>query len=395
MDRFEEIRKQRQFYPATNGRAYLMSAATGLVGKDIYEAYLKYMDGRYFIGGDAAWGEDGVGTGSMLLRARESIGKMINADGKNICFGDNSSRMLNIFINGITLGKGDNIIIPEDTFISSHMAWKEKQKSEGFEMRFIPMENGEVSADRVIGAADENTKVISICHVENNTGYRHDIIKIGEFCKKNGIILLVDGMQSMGVLRVDVRKMNIDYLIGGDYKWMQGFCGTGYAYISDRCLEILPQPGAGWFGAAEKFGSHDGDIKLSSGADRFEYGYPNAPGIFSLALAAEKYMSLGGENIEDYVLYLADRIREKVRKSSVMKLQYDPSDINRSQIVKIIVENVDECFGEYLTENDVFVNASFEDGKCIIRLSIHYYNNETDIEKFVETVEKYKTAKRR
>ncbi len=386
----EHILNQRIHFPLLEKKTYLMSASTGLVADYVYDAYKRYQSDRFLLGGDSKWGEENMGTQDMLLWAREQLGRMMNADKRNIAFGDNSSRMLNIFCSAVSLKEDENIVIPTDSFISGHMAWKEKRNKEGFEIRVVPSVGGRVRFEDIVSSCDEKTKVLHICHVENNTGFRHDMKKIGQFCSENNILLIVDAMQSMGVINVDVKKMHIDFLIGGDYKWMTGFCGTGYAYISDRCLSLFTPQGAGWFGAAERFGSHEGDVPLSENADKFEYGYPNAPGIYSLGLAAEKFNMLGGENVEKYVLSLAGYLREKVSESKHMKLMYDFPEEECSEVVKIMTDYSSPSFEEYLEENDIAVNCYYDGKFWSMRVSVHYVNNTYDIDRFISVADNFR-----
>ena len=91
-------------------------------------------------------------------------------------------------------------------------------------------ENGSrhVPAEKILKeAADKRTRLVTLSHVEYASGQRHDLAKIGEFCRANGKLFCVDAIQTVGVLPVDVQAMNIDYLSADGHKWMLGPEGRG------------------------------------------------------------------------------------------------------------------------------------------------------------------------
>ena len=116
----EMIREQRRRCPALQNCTYLLSQSTGLVPDFVHQAVQQYQDDRYYKGGDSFW--QGMNTLEMIEFSKKRLGAMIGAKAKNIAFGDNSSRMLNLFVNGIGLRSGDSIVICEDAFINNKYA---------------------------------------------------------------------------------------------------------------------------------------------------------------------------------------------------------------------------------------------------------------------------------
>ena len=84
-----------------------------------------------------------------------------------------------------------------------------------------------------------------------STGYRVDLAALGSFCRSRGIYLHVDGIQSLGMLRCDVRAMKIDFLSAGAHKWLLGPVGTGFFYCREELLDELDVWNPGWLGVRE------------------------------------------------------------------------------------------------------------------------------------------------
>lgn len=110
-----DMSKQRDKFPILKNKIYFLTPSTGLIPNYVYKAVKHYQDERFFEGGDSNW--DGMNTLEMIEFSKKQLGMMLGCDRRNITFRDNSSRMLNLFINGIDFKKGDNVIITEDALL--------------------------------------------------------------------------------------------------------------------------------------------------------------------------------------------------------------------------------------------------------------------------------------
>lgn len=386
MELEKSIKYQRARFPILKEKTYFLTPSTGLIPDFVYDVVKAYQDDRYYNGGNSIW--NGMSTLEMIKYSKMQIGKMIGCKWENISFGDNSSRMLNLFINGIGLVKGDNVIITEDAFISNKYAWQMKE-AEGIKIKYVKSVHGIISAESIFEAVNDKTKVISLCYVESATGFKHDIVRIGKFCKEKDIYLCVDGVQAIGVLPIDVKKMNIDYMVGTDYKWMMHYCGTGFAYISDQLLHTLKSWGAGWMSDKDRFNIKKKYLELRDDAGKYEMGYPNVAGIYSLGLVAENYLKLGGTNIEEYVNELRDYLINKIKLLQGISLQYTFQKNNLSQIIKLRIRNTGEDLFDCFAKNNIALNCEEENQEYVLRVGLHYYNNKEDIDHFIHVIKEY------
>ncbi|MBE7038692.1 MAG: cysteine desulfurase [Ruminococcaceae bacterium] len=184
-----------------------------------------------------------------VSEARRFIAKMINASEDEIYFTSGGTESDNIAILGYcrkNKRRGNKII----TTLVEHPAVLEcykKLEEEGFEVFYAPVfENGVVDTDAILKEVDENTILVSVMHVNNETGA---IMPIGEISKsvktKNpNCAFFTDAVQSFGKLEIDVETQNIDMLSSSAHK-IGGPNGVGYIYIMKKIRIETPVFGGG------------------------------------------------------------------------------------------------------------------------------------------------------
>lgn len=385
----EMIKQFRGHFPVLQDTAYFETAATGLVPDYIYEGVRRYLDDRYLKGGDSVWkcGGREVSTLEMMEHSKKKLSAMIHAKSEKIAFGLSSTQLFTMVTEGIEYEPSENIVTAGDGWIGSRYAWQ-KREAEGLEVRYAYSKDGVIRNQDIISLCDEHTRAVSVNLVDSQTGSRMDIKKLGSFCRENGIFLFADGVQALGALEVDVEQSGIDFLVGNDYKWMMNFCGTGYAYISRRIQEKIRRWGAGWMSDKNRFDTAKERLELREDAGRFEIGYLNTAGIYGLGLAAEQYLRFGAQEIENYVLSLAGYLENAVERSKAAKMLYRFPEENRSQIVCLQL-------GEGAADEEAFrkagVKASVRNDERygrIMRIGLHYYNDENDIDRLMEGIER-------
>jgi len=385
-DKAALLRQERERVPIIKNYAYFETASTGLIPDYVYEGVKKYQDDRYLVGGDSDW--NGKGTLAMMADSKANLGRMLGCTPADIAFGLNSSHMFTLFSEGIAWQPEDNIILTDNAWLSTRFTWQTHEPA-GLELRYVKTNRGAVLPEQIFALADERTRVISLSLVESRTGFRQDLTPIQAFCQKRGIYLAVDGVQGIGVMPVDVQKMGIDFLVGNDYKWMMHYCGTGFAYVSPKMRGVLRQWGAGWMSDDERFNSDKRQLGLRDDAGRYELGYPNAAGIYALGMVAAHYLALGAETIEEYVLDLTDYLYESIEKIPGAGIWAKYERKNRSSIAIIQLADALQVTSEKMLANGVFAHTrdgAEYDADSAIRVSLHYYNDRSDIDRLCEVI---------
>lgn len=377
MNKFES---QRMYYPVLGYNTFLNSAQNGLIPSYAAEAMSQYIQHRHVFALDviamtAMW------TDADDLRVK--IARMLHCKPGEILFGVNSSELFNIFSNGIELHPGDNVVTYDCAYFAMTYTWFNK-KQDGIETRIAHERNGAVSAEDLMVLCDEHTRALTVCHVDFESGYRHDLKKLGRFCRERDIWFGVDATQSCGAMNIDVEEMQIDFLTTSTYKWLQCLLGLGFAYIGSRLLPQLKQSVIGWVGTVDKLHNDPMVLELTQDARRFECGGLNFCAMEGLKTTVDAYQRLGKQDVEDYILSLANYAYERAAQLKECRILGDFSPEHRSGIVTIVYPERFCITRAFLQSRNI--NAMPQGpGRC--RLSIHYYNNKGDIDVFFDLLE--------
>src|SRR5204863_3061955 len=127
----------------------------------------------------------------------------------------------------------------------------------------------------------------ALSHVEFASGQRHDLVKIGQFCRERKILFCVDAIQGVGVIPVDVHLMNIDYLSADGHKWMMGPEGAGFFYCRSELIDRTRPLMIGGMNVVDAIEYGDDNYTLKPDAGRFECGTYNIPRVLPLLAAVE------------------------------------------------------------------------------------------------------------
>ena len=143
------------------------------------------------------------------VRARAAA--FLGARPHELAFTKNTSEGLNIAANALGLTPGDNVLLIEGDHPNNAYAWLNLQR-QGVEVRFVKLPSGVADAALFEPHVDARTRVISLSHVTFHAGHRHDVASVGRLCRERGLLLVVDAMQSVGVVPVDVKAMGLSLI---------------------------------------------------------------------------------------------------------------------------------------------------------------------------------------
>lgn len=165
--------------------------------------------------------------------ARKQVADLIHADPREIVWTSGATESDNLAIKGVAQfysKKGKHII----TSRIEHKAVLDvcrQLEREGFEITLLdPNDKGIITPEQVRDAIREDTTLVSLMHINNEIGVITDIKAIGEITREKGVLLHVDGAQSVGKIEVDVNELNIDLLSISAHK-MYGPKGIGALYV--------------------------------------------------------------------------------------------------------------------------------------------------------------------
>ena len=175
--------------------------------------------------------------------ARKIIANSINAKSHELVFTSGATESINLGIIGSSIASTKN----NKKIVTTHIEHKavldscKFVKEFGVETTLIDADvNGLINLDQLNDVLDESVILVIVQHVNNEVGSIQPIPEIGSICQNMGIPLMVDAAQSLGKLKIDVKKWGVTYLAGSSHK-IYGPKGVGIFYRdSANQYELLP-----------------------------------------------------------------------------------------------------------------------------------------------------------
>ena len=238
---------------------------------------------------------------------RVSTARLINAESTEIAIVKNTSEGIATVASGIAWKKGDIVVAFNEEFPANFYPWKRLELL-GVEVRWLS-----VFADLdCIDRACKGARMLAISFVQYLSGYRVDLVKIGEICARNACFFLVDAIQGLGAFPLDVRAAKIDALAADGHKWLLGPEGCGVLYVRQEVQDEIEPVEFGWTNVAKYYDYASRDMALRTDAGRYECGTLNTIGCYGLRASIDFLLSVGIENTAPAIQALGDRIHDGV-----------------------------------------------------------------------------------
>jgi cysteine desulfurase / selenocysteine lyase len=366
----------RAEFPALGHWTYLNTATFGQLPWRATEAVARHFAHRDEV---ACW--DFLTWYDDADRLRSKIGQLICCCAEDIAFVPNASTALGILLTGLDWRRGDRIVTLEHEFPNNLYA---PALLDRFGVEMI-----ESSWERFYEAVDARTRMVAISSVNYNTGFAPPLEEIAKFLRSRGVLLFVDGTQSLGALRFDASRIQPDMLAVHAYKWMLSPNGAGFMYVHPDLRGRLRPNVMGWRSHRDwrnVDNLHHGVPELTSTAEKYEGGSVSSSLLYAMEASVGLMLEIGPEAIEQRVLGLAGRAREVLRELGGSVAEY------ASPIVAARFENQDvSALARSLKEKRVLVAAR----RGHLRVSPHFYNNEQDLEMLQDALKSELAVSRR
>jgi cysteine desulfurase/selenocysteine lyase len=284
---------------------YLSTCTRGLLPKSARAAVDAHLD-------DLATGRtDKAQLFELIGDVRGRFAKLINAGADEIAFTKNVSEGLNMVAAGIDLAPSENVVVTLSLEHPNNVyPWLNQKGLRGIEVRTVPDRDGAVDIDAMHQAIDDRTRLVTLPTVSFSPGFRADVTALGKICREQGIFLLVDAVQSTGVLHTDVEAMMVDGLATSTQKGLCGLYGMGFLYCRRAWADRLNPVYLARFGVDLGDDAHEATMgtenySLMAGAGRFDLGNYNYPATAAAQQSLRILASIGTENIERHVTALS------------------------------------------------------------------------------------------
>jgi len=363
----------RGLFPATAGRAYFNTAAVGLASGRLAEAYRAFIDEWAADGLDYGRGERAAGL------ARSAVARLIGAGAADIALIPSVSAAAGLVAAQFgPAGPGESIVIGQREYSSNHYPWR-LLAGKGYDVRQVPFRNGGLEPDDIARRVDGGTRLVAFSGVQSATGHRSDIAAISGLARAVGAIVFVDGSQLVGAVPVASDLRHVDVLVAPDHKFLlNAGRGMGYCYLSPAAQARFTPVSAGWRAGSSPFDSFFGPVmNLSATASRFDSS------ISWLAAIGNQAALAVFDDFGPGAIYARNRELTARLRAALTGIGWNPADLpaqNQSTIVSVpLGDHGAAQLLSALSEQGVICSA--RDGN--LRLAVHFYNHEDDIERLV------------
>lgn len=255
------------------------------------------------------------------------------------------------------------------------------QERRGARVRHVPDEKGVVSARAYADAIDASTHLVSIPLVSYRNGVRLPVAETVAAARAAGARVFVDAYQGLGVLPVDVRQLDCDYLVCGALKYLLGVPGIAFLYVRGGVRDEVDPQLTGWFGRVDPFGFDPRTLDFPDTARRFETGTPSIPSAYAAAAGLRTLAEVDAKDVEAHVRELTAYAHARLtERGETLASPADP-ELRGPQVA--IADASPDATAAALAERRIVTSPR----GTLLRVSFHYYNTRADIDALVTALD--------
>ncbi len=384
-----DVARARAETPGTAHVLHFNNAGMALTPAPVLDAVKEHLDLEGRIGGyEAADRAD-----PAVERVYDAVAALIGGGRDEIAIVENATRAWDMAFYGIGFQAGDRILTAVSEYASNYIAFLQVARHSGAVVEVVPNDaSGQLDVTQLERMIDGRVRLIAVTHVPTNGGLVNPAEAIGRVARAHGIPYLLDACQSVGHLPVDVGRIGCDMLSATGRKYLRGPRGTGFLYVHRNFLDRLEPPfldlhAAKWV-AMDRY-------EIRPDARRFENWEGNVAAKIGLGVAVDYALSWGMDAIWARIGSLTARLRAQLGELPGVELRdlgatrcgivtftkrdVEPAAIRRALAARRINVTTSSRFS-------TLIDMTGRRLDMVVRASVHYYNSEDEIDRFVRAV---------
>jgi selenocysteine lyase/cysteine desulfurase len=284
----------------------------------------------------------------------------------------------------VSIPRGSRVIVLENDHSSPVLEWRTRASAQDFTIETVGQPDDGDWTSAVLAIVERPgappVALASISSVHWSDGGLIDVAAVRAALKRQGAMLLVDATQSAGVLAMDVRQLDPDFVVFPTYKWLLGPYGRAFIYIARRHQGGVPleQTSHGRRDVRAENAVYFADLRYVPDARRFDMGERDH--FISLEMAAigmEMMAEWGNLAVTQRLSMLTDRIANQMRGTGV---SVPDRSFRAPHILSLsFKDGMPAGLIEGLASESIYVAARL--GR--MRIAPHVYNDEIDADRFV------------
>jgi selenocysteine lyase/cysteine desulfurase len=329
------------------------------------------------------WLIDNAFAQSQYERARSAAARLINADPEDMALVSSVGYGVSTAAKILPVPRGSRVLVLQDDHSSPVLEWMARAKDGGFTVETVAP-NGDWT-DAVVTAIERRgappLAVASISSVHWSDGGIIDLDRVAPAVRARGAALLIDATHSAGVIELDVRGLDPDFVAFPTYKWLIGPYGRAFLYVARRHQGGVPleQTSYGRRGVRAEQERYFADTEYVDGARRFDMGERDH--FISMEMASigmEMMAQWGTQAVTERLAMLTARLAAGLASNAV--IMPDP----RVRAPHILSLGFRDGMPAGLVKRLAAENIHVAPRLGRLRISPHVYNDEQDVDRFIE-----------
>lgn len=331
--------------------------------------------------------------------SREIVAKFLGAESKDIVFTKSSTEALNLIAysigsapsgNRFHLQPGDEIVVTEMEHHANLIPWQQLAKRTGAALKWFEVDKaGRLDLSDIKKVITERTKVVAVTHQSNVLGTINPLTEIVKRAHEVGAVFILDACQSVPHMPVNVKDLDIDFLVFSAHKTV-GPTGVGVLWGRSELLSDLPPF---LFGGSMIETVTMTDATWAPAPRKFEAGVPNMAQIVGLGAALNYLSNVGMENIHKHEVALTKYTLDKLQEIDQLRI-VGPTDLHlRGSAISFTLGEIHpHDLGQYLDSAGIAVRTGHHCAwpltrkmgvPATTRASLYLYNDEADIDSLI------------
>ncbi|MEO8337553.1 MAG: aminotransferase class V-fold PLP-dependent enzyme [bacterium] len=310
----------------------------------------------------------------QVRRAKEEFATLIGASTDEIALFSSVSEATSALASALDFtGKRRKIVVSEAEFPTVGQVWL-AQERRGAQVQWAAVRDGAVDPCEYDLHVDRETMLISACHGYYLDGALQDLARLAAQAHTHDALLFVDAYQTLGAVPVDVKALDVDFLVSGNLKYLMGIPGVAFMYVRHELIEQLHPTVTGWFGRVDPFAFKVNGLDWSASASRFDTGTPPVINLYVARAGLEIINEIGVADIRTWHEVLAHRLIDGGVERGLTV--FGPTDVAHKTASTAFVVNDSHEVENAMRAEGVIPSARGP----VIRLAPHYYSTLADVD---------------
>lgn len=360
---------------------YLNHGSIGTIPKIVQQAHREYLSlcesNPWFYMWSGEWEEP-------IENVRQKTAEFLNADSDEISFPHNTTEVYNLLALGLPLAPDDEVLFSNLNHAGASIPFHIHSKKRGYSVKVfdIPVHDlPNITKEDILDLYEANitsrTKLLVIPHIDNTFGIRQPVKEITALARSKGVeFISLDTAQTMGMIPVDVRNLDIDVIGTSAHKWIQAPKGVSVAYFNRRIHQKLDPMWVTW-----------GQKDWKDSARKYEdYGTRNLAEVLTLGHSIE-YQSNIASTLKEEKLKSLWQHAQNLCEQNNNTVWRSPSDweLSGSLFVVELKKEQPSILSKKLFKEKGFVFRPF-DQHSTIRISPNVFNTTKELDELFDLV---------